>query len=142
MANTFKMHLSKIKKGADNTADLAILQTQLMLSRTWLRPTYTEMDRVKKFIDIDDSLDALESLIVGKIGLGLDDWKDEHRKIKHELDNPHMPYFDLEKYRRLVKRRYKLYNLVLQSLGYYTKEIMRNDAFDAQEGQEMVISGM
>jgi hypothetical protein len=142
MASTFKMHLSKLKKGADNTADLAILQTQLMLSRTWLRPTYTEMERIKKFIDINDSLDALESLIVGKIGLGLDDWKREHRLVKEALSDPNMPYYNLEHFRITVKRRYKLYNLVLQSLGYYTKEIMRNDAYDKQEGQEMVISGL
>lgn len=135
MVNTFKMRMAKLQKGADTTADIAVLQTQLMLSRTWLRPTTTEMERIKKFIDINDSLDALDALIVGKINLGMVEWIEEHNKIKAALGNYDLPYTNIEKFRKLVMRRYKLYNIVLQSLGYYTKEIIRNDAFDAQQAE-------
>jgi hypothetical protein len=134
MVNTFKMRMAKLQKGADNTADIAILQTQLMLSRTWLRPTITQLERVQKFIDINDSLDALEALIAGKLVLGMDEWKVEHDIVKVELNKYDLPYTNLEKFRKMVRRRYELYNIVLQSLGYYTKEIIRNDAFDAQQG--------
>jgi hypothetical protein len=135
MSNTFKMRLNKIKKGADNTADIAILQTQLMVSRTWLRPTITEVERIKKFIDINDSLDALEALIVGKTNLGMVEWIQHHNKIKQALNNYDLPYTNLEKFRKLVQKRYKLYNIVLQSLGYYTTEILRNDSYDAQQAE-------
>lgn len=137
MVNTFKMRMAKLQKGADTTADIAILQTQILISRTWLKNTYTEMDRIKKFIDINDSLDALESLIVGKTNLGMTEWIAEHNIVKKELDKYDLPYTNLEKFRKMVKRRYKLYNIVLQSLGYYTKEIIRNDAYDAQLGANL-----
>jgi hypothetical protein len=142
MVNTYKLRLSKIKKGADNTADLAILQTQLMLSKTWLRPTRTRMERIQKFLDINDSLDALDSLIVGKRNLGLVEWIAEHKKVKQLLAIPNLAYYDIEKFRWLIKRRYDLYNIVLQSLGYYTKEIVRNEAYDEQEGSELMIDGL
>ena len=142
MVNTFKLRLAKMKKGADNTADLAILQTQLMLSKTWLRPTRTRLERVQKFMDINDSLDALDSLIVGKRNMGLPEWIGEHKEVKRLLAQPYLAYNDIERFRNLVKRRYDLYNIVLQSLGYYTKEIVRNEAYDEQEGSEMVIDGL
>lgn len=136
------MKLAKIRKGADNTSDLAILQTQLILTRMWTRPTRNRLERVQKFIDIDDSLDSLESLTVGKRNLGLPEWIGYHKAIKKELAQPNLPYLDTPRFRLLVKKRYDLYNIILQSLGYFTKEIIRNDDFDSQEGQEMVIDGL
>jgi hypothetical protein len=131
----FKSRIAKMQKGADSISDIAVLDTQLMLSRMWLRPTRTEMDRIKKFIDINDSLDALESLCVGKINLGMIEWIEENNRIRIALDEYELPYTNLEAFRRLVKRRYQLYNIVLQSLGYYAKEIIRNDDYDKQLGE-------
>lgn len=142
MANQFKMRLAKTKKGSDATSDLAILQTQLLLSRLWLRPTTTRLERIQKFIDINDALDAMDSLTVGKRNLGLQEWISEHVKVKAELAIPNLAYLETERFRALVKRRYDLYNIVLQSLGYYTKEIVRNEAYDEQEGLETVIDGL
>jgi len=131
MVNNFKMRMGKIQRGSDKTSDIAILEIQLKMGYLWLNPVHSQIDRIKKFISINDALDGLEALIAGKIRLGMEEWSERHDQIMSELINPNLAYDQPEKFRWLIKTRYKLYNIVLQSLGYYTTEIIRNEAYEA-----------
>jgi hypothetical protein len=131
MVNTYKAQRGRMRYGANKTADLAILETQLMISRLYTTPTLDHESRIHKFINIDDALDSLESLIAGKIRLGYEEWNQYHKLVKTNLQIPNLAHTNTERYRRLVSMRYILYNVVLQSLGYYATEIIRNELYDA-----------
>lgn len=131
MGNTFKAKQGRLRFGANKNADLAILETQLMVSRLYTQPAQDEEGRIQKFININDSLDALEDLISGKIRLGYEEWNQYHTLVIKNLQIPNLAYTHIEKYRKLVSMRYKLYNVVLQSLGYYTNEIIRNELYES-----------
>ena len=137
MVNQFKMRMGKIQKGADKTSDIAILEFQLRMALLWLQPARSNLTRIKKFIDINDALDGLEALIAGKIRLGMKDWIDREDQVLKLLRTPNLAYQNPELYRMLVKERYTLYNVVLQSLGYYTNEIIRDQAYVAAGFDDM-----
>ncbi len=141
MTNTFKAKQSKLRFGANKTADIAILETQLMIARHYTRSTREEEERMRKFIDLNDAMDGLEGLIAGKIRLAeMTDWIKYHNFVKNNLKDPVLVYSNLPRFCHLVSMRYKLYNIVLQSLGYYTTDIIRNELFDSlgysERGQE------
>lgn len=137
MVNQFKMRQGKIQKGADTTSDIAILEFQLRMALLWLQPARSNITRIKKFIDINDALDGLEALIAGKIRLGMKEWIEYEEQLMLELRDINLAYNNPEKFRVLVKKRYTLYNIVLQSLGYYTNEIMRDQAYVAAGFDDM-----
>jgi len=133
--------MSKLRFGTNKTADIAILETQLMIARHYTRPTRDEEERMRKFLDLNDAMDGLEGLIAGKIRLAeMKEWVEYHKLVKDNLKQSNLVYVNLPKYCHLVSMRYKLYNIVLQSLGYYTTDIIRNELFDSlgysERGQE------
>ena len=130
MVNAYAAKMSRLRAGVNKTSDIAILETQIMISRLFTQPTQEEEERIQKFKNIDDALDALEDLILGKIKLGDKEWISYHNVVKKNLADTNLCYRNLEKYRKLINMRYQLYNIVLQSLGYYTTEIIRNEAYD------------
>lgn len=133
MANMWKARQSKLRSGQNKTADLTILETQLMIARLYTQPARNENERIQKFRNINDALDGLESIISGKIRLGDNDfgWNKYHEFVRNSLTDYTLAYKNIERYRRLVSMRYKLYSIVLQSLGYYTNEIVRNELYDS-----------
>jgi len=137
MVNQFKLKQAKIQRGADKTSDIAILEFQLRMALLWLQPARSNLARIKKFIDINDALDGLESLIAGKIRLGDKTWLAREDVLMRQLKDPSLAYNNPEKFRWLVKQRYTLYNIVLQSLGYYTNEIIRDEAYVAAGYDDM-----
>lgn len=130
MVNAYAAKMSKLRAGVNKTSDIAILETQIMISRLFTQPVQEEEERIQKYRNIDDALDALEDLIIGKIKLGDKEWITYHNVVKKNLADSTLCYKNIEKFRKLISMRYQLYNVVLQSLGYYTTEIIRNEAYD------------
>lgn len=130
MVNSFKAKMGRLRAGVNKTSDIAILETQIMISRLYCQPARDQYERMQKYKNIDDALDSLEDLIVGKIRIGQHpEWIQYYEFVKKQLTDPNLCYTNIEKFRKLIGMRYKLYNVVLQSLGYYTNEIIMNELY-------------
>lgn len=133
-----KPMLSRITKGKDPAFDLAVFETQMLLQRTYNRGFNSHGDRIQKFMEIDDALDGMEAMIMTKIKLGLKEWGEYYDKYQKEIRDPNLPYTNFPKYRYLIKQRYTLLCIVLQSLGFSTIQTMENQDYESSNPQNAI----